>query len=381
MSTPDVRGAEIVLPGEPLDDTVNFFTRRLGFRVDAIFPADAPAVAVLSGHGLTLRLEAGRAGAGAASLRLRCAAPEDVGGGETRLVAPNGTLVELVPDEPALVVPDAPPELVVSRLGDESRWVVGRAGMQYRDLVPGRLGGRFIASHIRITDDGPVPDYVHYHKVRFQMIFCYRGWVRLVYEDQGDPFVLEAGDCVLQPPQIRHRVLESGGGLEVVEIGCPAEHETLAEHGFDLPTGRSEPGRDFGGQVFVRHDASAATWHSWRVPGFAARDTGIGAATGGLAGARVVRPAGFGATEPNVVTHDAELVLTFVMQGGVVLEHGAGPVGPGGHDLGPGRYELHAGDTVVVPAGLPHRLVGWTRDLELLDVTLPDRVELRAVPR
>jgi hypothetical protein len=48
--------------------------------------------------------------------------------------------------------------------------------MQYRDLLPSRLGGRYIASHIRIPDGGPVPDYVHYHRVRFQMIFCKAGW-------------------------------------------------------------------------------------------------------------------------------------------------------------------------------------------------------------
>ena len=68
--------------------------------------------------------------------------------------------------------------------------------MLYRDLLPSRQGGRFIASHIRIPDAGPVPDEVHFHNIRFQLIFCVAGWVRLVYEDQGDEFVLNAGDCV-----------------------------------------------------------------------------------------------------------------------------------------------------------------------------------------
>eukprot|EP01052_Picozoa_sp_SAG31_P001309 SAG31_NODE_44_length_31168_cov_16.507290_19_plen_124_part_00 len=60
---------------------------------------------------------------------------------------------------------------------------------------------------------------VHFHRVAFQIIYCLKGWVRLSYEGQGPPFVLRAGDCVLQPPTIRHRVLESGDGLEVVELG------------------------------------------------------------------------------------------------------------------------------------------------------------------
>ena len=41
-----------------------------------------------------------------------------------------------------------------------------------------------MASHIRIEKGGPVPDYVHFHRVRFQCIFCYRGRVRVVYEGQ-----------------------------------------------------------------------------------------------------------------------------------------------------------------------------------------------------
>ena len=115
-------------------------------------------------------------------------------------------------------------------------WKVGRAGMRYRDLIPSRLGGRYIASHIHIPTGGEVPDYVHFHKVKFQTIFCYKGWVRVVYEGQGESFVMQAGDCVLQPPQIRHRVLESSNDLQVIEIGSPAIHQTIADLVLTLPT-------------------------------------------------------------------------------------------------------------------------------------------------
>ena len=50
----------------------------------------------------------------------------------------------------------------------------------------------------------------------------------VAYENQGPPFLLRPGDMVIQPPEIRHRVLESSDGLEVVEIGCPADHVTIA---------------------------------------------------------------------------------------------------------------------------------------------------------
>ena len=52
---------------------------------------------------------------------------------------------------------------------------------------------------------------------------------------------MHPGDCVLQPPQIRHRVLESSAGLEVLEISCPAEHETWADADLDLPTTEVRP--------------------------------------------------------------------------------------------------------------------------------------------
>jgi quercetin dioxygenase-like cupin family protein len=357
------RTALVVVPCRPLQPTLEFFTKRLGFGVDAIFPADSPATAELSGHGLVLRLEPGVGDAPGVHLtiRLRCDDPAAVAGGETVLVAPNGTRVELVDVDPALVLPPVQQSLVITRMRDDASWGVGRAGMEYRDVIPGRQGGRFIGSHIRITTDGPVPDYVHYHKVRFQMIYCHTGWVRLVYEDQGEPFVLEAGDCVLQPPEIRHRVLESGGGLEVIELGCPAEHETLADHSMPLPTGRHDPTKDFGGQRFVRHDASEATWRPWRFAGFEYRDIGIGAATDGLAGVRVARPAGADRTPPSA--HDVEFVFGFVLRGSCTLACE-------GHD----PAELLDGDTFVIPAGLVHALTGCSPDFELLDVTLPELV-------
>ena len=171
--------------------------------------------------------------------------PRRVAEGETSLQAPNGTRIDLVEAEPPVVVPAGEPAFVVSR-PDDAAWVTGRAGMRYRDLIPGRQGGRCAASHIRIESAGPVPDYVHFHRVRFQLIYCYRGWVRLVYEDQGEPFVLETGDCVLQPPRIRHRVLECSDGLEVIEISSPATHETWADHELGLPTGEHAPERAWG---------------------------------------------------------------------------------------------------------------------------------------
>src|SRR5207237_2474361 len=153
--------------------------------------------------------------------------------------------------------PPCRPEFVLTHAAATSGQ--GRAGMLYRDLIPGRCGGRYIASQITIPDGGPVADWVHFHRVALQMIIVRRGWVRVVYEDQGEPFVMREGDLVLQPPLISHRVLESSPGLEVVEISAPALHETFADHELKLPNGE-RPGRMFGRQRFLRHIAADTPW-------------------------------------------------------------------------------------------------------------------------
>lgn len=344
-----------------------FYTETLGFRLDTIFPADDPAVATLSGHGLHLRIERGSTAA-PATLRLPVPEPDAFADGARELTAPNGVRILIVDAETPLVRPPTAHAFVVRRLKDNTPWVIGRAGMQYRDLIPGRLGGSIIASHIRVPDAGPVPDMVHYHTVGFQLIFCIHGWVRLVYEDQGPPFVLAAGDCVIQPPQIRHRVLESSENLQVIEIGVPAEHVTTVDHDMTLPNATVNPHRDFGGQVFCRSEAKDATWKPWRLRGFESRDTGIGHATAGVASVCVVRCAG--ASDSEVTSHASDILFTFVMAGSVTL-----------HGEGQGAHGLTEGDAYVVPPHLKTSLTDISPDLQLLEVSLPAEFETITYPR
>lgn len=353
----NIQAAEVSLPSQDLAADLAFYTRELGFRLDMIFPADDPGVAVLSGHGLRLRLERGAAVAPGV-LRLLCLDPGAFAGGRRELTAPNGVRIEIVDAQPRLETPPTQHAFVVRRLKDNSPWVIGRAGMHYRDLIPGRLGGSIIASHIRIPDAGPVPDMVHYHTVGFQLIFCYHGWVRLVYEDQGPPFLLKAGDCVIQPPEIRHRVLEASENLQVVEIGVPAEHITTVDHEMELPTPFLRPDREFGGQKFCRSEVEKAVWAPWRLPGFEARETGIGAATAGVASVQVARPAGH--SHGQVTSHTADILFTFVLSGSVTL-----------HGEGQGAYMLTEGGAYVIPPHLKTALTGRSEDLQLLEVSLP----------
>lgn len=284
-----------------------------GFRLDSIYPADDPHSALLS--------------RGEEAVRLTTRA------GETLPKA----------------LPPFVPQFLLTRGGAGGG--EGRAGMIYRDLIPGRLGGRYIASQITIPEGGPVADWVHYHRVVLQLIVVRRGWVRVVYEDQGEPFVMHAGDLVLQPPQIRHRVLESSPGLEVVEISCPALHETLADHDLELPNG-TNPSRNFDGQSFVRHVGATAPWTDFS--GGEVQVTGIGAATGGVGEARFFRARG--SSPIGFPAHDGELVFGFVLEGSASLDYGEGvTVGPT--------------DSFTIPPGQAWALSDVSSDFRLLHVT------------
>ncbi|MGL5011064.1 MAG: cupin domain-containing protein, partial [Paracoccaceae bacterium] len=319
-----------------------------------IFPADDPRVAVMSGHGLRLRLTVD--GGPAGRLRILADDPVLIAGGATSLTSPGGTEVLIEALDPPLVQPPTEHAFVVRRLADQAPWVIGRAEMHYRDLVPSRLGGAIIASHIRIPDGGPVPDMVHFHKVGFQLIFCIKGWVDVVYEDQGPPIRLTAGDCFIQPPEIRHRVLEASDGIEVIEIGVPAEHVTEIEHGMELPTPDLRPEREWQGQRFVYNQGAAGKFGPHRIPGFEARDTTISANTKGVASVMVARSKGAAPW----TKHDGDILFTFVMAGGMTLE-----------GEGKDPHRLTAGDAFVIPPGLATRYADATPDLELLEVSLP----------
>ena len=358
--------AEVRLPTQELRDDLPFFTRTLGFRLDMIYPADNPEVAVLSGHGLRLRIEKGAAEA-PGTLRILTDDPDGFAGGARVLTAPNGTRVEIDELNPPLVLPKTEHAFVVRRLADQAPWVIGRAGMEYRDLIPTRLGGAMIASHIRVPD-GPVPDMVHFHKVGFQLIFCVAGWVDVLYEDQGDTRRIHAGDCFIQPPGIRHKVLHSEG-VQVVEIGVPADHVTEIDHEMVLPTPHARPNREWEGQRFVHDIGAEGVFHPFRIPGFEARDTSINLNTRGVASVMVARPVGKTAALPAPWTaHEGDILFTFVMAGAMTLE-----------GEGKDPYRLEPGDAFVIPPGMATRYADPTPDLELLEVTLPGNPVTRVV--
>ena len=348
-TNPDDR-IEVALPCSDLNAAIAFYTGTAGFQLDMIMPADAPTVAVISRDNLTLRLET------ISSPELERPLPRirlNTDSEGLALNGPDGVILEYI-SAPAneAQIPESS-EWIISRADDGTAWVQGRAGMLYRDLIPGRRQQSMIASHIRIVEAGPVADYVHFHRIGFQMIYCRRGWARLVYEDQGPPFIMNAGDCVLQPPTIRHQVLEASDGFEVIELGSPAQHETWRDHELDLPTTRLNPRKEYGGQRFVHHIAADAHWLPLAKGEASIRYTGISTATKGMASVRVLR------IDRSLSAKGARFLFLFVLSGSCDL-----------HIDGIGSARLQVDDASLLPSFVDYEVV-VEEPCELLEVSLP----------
>jgi hypothetical protein len=98
----------------------------------------------------------------------------------------------------------------------------------YRDLgIAAATGGLCQAHVIRMIP--PVTDEVrkrHYHVTDLQLIYVLKGWMKNEFEGHGEQ-LMEAGSCWLQPPKIKHTVLDYSDDLEVLEIIVPANFKTV----------------------------------------------------------------------------------------------------------------------------------------------------------
>ncbi|WP_315831716.1 cupin domain-containing protein [Bradyrhizobium prioriisuperbiae] len=122
-----------------------------------------------------------------------------------------------------------PQRFVVSHHRDEDFATGLRAYAQYRDLgIAAATQGLAQAHVIRLI--GPCnPEEVsklHYHDVEFQMVYVLKGWVKAQFDGEGVVEMRE-GSCWIQPPQIRHMILDYADNSELLEIILPAEFETV----------------------------------------------------------------------------------------------------------------------------------------------------------
>ena len=98
----------------------------------------------------------------------------------------------------------------------------------YRDLGIAKATGGLAVAHVIRLIPPCIPEEVskrHYHDVDFPMIYVLKGWMKGEYD--GEVVTMHAGSCWLQPPKIKHTVLDYSDDCELLEIILPAEFDTV----------------------------------------------------------------------------------------------------------------------------------------------------------
>jgi mannose-6-phosphate isomerase-like protein (cupin superfamily) len=99
----------------------------------------------------------------------------------------------------------------------------------YRDLGIAAATNGLARAHVIKMIPPCVPAEVskrHFHDVEFQMIYVLKGWITGEYDGEGIVTMRE-GSCWLQPPKIKHTVLDYSNDCELLEIILPADFETV----------------------------------------------------------------------------------------------------------------------------------------------------------
>jgi quercetin dioxygenase-like cupin family protein len=115
---------------------------------------------------------------------------------------------------------------VVSHAKDASFERGLRSFYEYRDLGIARATGGSVEAHvIRAAAGTAFSSQPHTHQTSFQLVYVLKGWIEFEYEGQGR-VRLEAGSCVHQPPEIRHREVGHSEDIEMLEVVLPANFGT-----------------------------------------------------------------------------------------------------------------------------------------------------------
>jgi hypothetical protein len=104
-----------------------------------------------------------------------------------------------------------------------------RAYAHYRDLgFADATGGLAQAHVIRLIGpcDPAEVSKLHFHDVDFQMVYVLKGWVKTYMEGQGES-LMEQGSAWIQPPRIKHLIMDYSDDVELLEVILPAEFKTV----------------------------------------------------------------------------------------------------------------------------------------------------------
>ncbi len=66
----------------------------------------------------------------------------------------------------------------------------------------------------------------HFHDVEFQMVYVLKGWIKSEFDGEG-VVTMREGSCWLQPPKIKHTVLDYSDDCELLEVILPADFDTV----------------------------------------------------------------------------------------------------------------------------------------------------------
>ena len=361
-----ISSIRLVVAAPDFESGLSFFVDDLGFEVAMIAPAEDPNIAELTLGGFSVSLDK-HAECPPVTLEIPAEQSELLG---TCVEGPNGTKVNYVSRTKKTVNATRPDPILGIAEQANSQWVTGRAGMAYRSLI-GTPNSGVTASHIRIEGSGEVPDWVHYHDVGFQIIYCIQGSAKLVYEDQGEPFMFQEGDCVLQPPHIRHRVLESFDNLEVVEFSSPSDHATYADRVMGLPNEKFAPNQEFSGQRFTLSTESESQWNPYEgSSSLRVRETSIADASGGTGWVNIIEATGTNnkndlSPSPIKIEDSPDFLLWFVLQGTGAISHRNQEI------------NLERTDAIVCPYGYSHEtefaLTDFHESFKVLEIGLNNR--------
>ena len=130
---------------------------------------------------------------------------------------------------PVLKTKATPQHFTVSHLNEKAFKRDGlRPYARYRDLGIAKATGGLAQAHV-IRLIPPCTDEVrkrHTHAVELQLVYVLKGWMKNEFEGHGEQLMRE-GTCWLQPPNIKHTVLDYSDDCEMLEIIVPAKFATV----------------------------------------------------------------------------------------------------------------------------------------------------------
>ena len=107
-----------------------------------------------------------------------------------------------------------------------------REFLEYRDLgITDASNGAYKAHVLRVKkefkgDQEMHTTGFHRHLVDFQMYYVLNGWVKFIYDGEGE-LTFNKGDCVMAPAAIKHNEISCSDDFEALEILSPAKHSTI----------------------------------------------------------------------------------------------------------------------------------------------------------